>query len=174
MVLDAVDQAVQTLVEQVAGFMPNLFAGILFLIAAYIGIKIVMKGVKTSLRARYSDTLISGLMSTIIGLFLWAITALVLLNILGLGEIAASLGTTTGFIALGVAYALSSMIADSVAGYYLVRDPDFQVGDKVETDEMKGEVMEVGLRKSRLELENDDIAVLSNSEIEKKWIRKFS
>ena len=44
---------------------------------------------------------------------------------------AASLGTATGFIALGVAYALSDMIEDTVAGVYLLRDPDFAVGDTV-------------------------------------------
>lgn len=174
MVLEAVDEAIQAFFEQIAIVLPNLIAGVLFLIIAYIGIKLVMSGVKTGLRARYTDKLISDLIGSIIAVFMWFAAALILLNIIGLGEIAASLGTTTGFVALGVAYALSNMIADTVAGYYLVRDPDFQVGDQVKTvDDMEGEVMQVGLRKSRLELEDGSIAVLSNSEIEKQWVRKF-
>lgn len=35
-----------------------------------------------------------------------------------MGEIAASLGTAAGFISLGGSYALSNMIADTVAGVY--------------------------------------------------------
>ena len=80
------------------------------------------------------------------------------MSILGPGEIAASLGTATGFITLGVAYALSEMIdtggytvveifatpgvakfsvsyshryEDTVAGVYLHRDPDSNVDYQV-------------------------------------------
>lgn len=173
--MEAIEEAVQAFLEQIAVFLPNLLAGVLFLILAYFGIRVAMRGIRTGLNARYKDRLIADLIGSVISIFLWFTVILVLLNILGLGEIAASLGTMTGFTALGVAYALSNMIADTVSGYYLVRDPDFEVGDEVKTlvDDMDGQVMEVGLRKSRLELENGDIAVLSNSEIEKKWIRKF-
>ncbi len=63
------------------------------------------------------------------GVFLWFGAALALLNIVGMTEVAATLGTATGFVALGVSYALSEMIKDAVAGVYLLRDPDFSPGD---------------------------------------------
>lgn len=71
------------------------------------------------------------------------------LSIVGLTAIAASLGTATGFLALGVSYALSGMLADAVAGVYLLRDPDFMPGDRVDEDTM----------------------VRGNAEIEKKWTK---
>lgn len=58
-----------------------------------------------------------------------------MLKIVGFGDIAASLGTVVGFIALGVSYALSEMREDVVAGVYLLWDPDFEPGDRVLVDE---------------------------------------
>jgi len=163
---------VETFLEQVAEILPNVFAGILFLITAYIVIKIIQVIVKYSLRQTYDQKMIVSLASTVVSIFMWFAAALIFLNIVGLGEIAASLGTATGFVALGVAYALSNMLADTVAGYYLVRDQDFKVGDRVRVEETEGTVTQVGMRKSRLRLENGDLAVFSNKDVEQKWVKE--
>lgn len=47
---------------------------------------------------------------------MWFSTILLTLSILGFGEIAASLGTATGFVALGVSFALKDVLSDTVAG----------------------------------------------------------
>ncbi len=163
---------IDTFFNQLVDLLPNILAGIIFLIVSYIGIKIVLSFLEYSLRSRHDQQMIISLISTIVSLFLWFGVILVFLNILGLGEIAASLGTSTGFIALGVAYALSDMLADTVSGYYLARDPDFNMGDKIKVEETEGELIDIGLRKSRIRLENDSIAVFSNSDIEKRWFKK--
>lgn len=102
---------------------------------------------------------------------MWFSATLITLSILGFSEIAAALGTAAGFVALGVSLALKDVLSDTVAGLYLAKDPDFNTGDTVEVDGSKGEVKEVGLKKSRLKLENGDTRVLSNSDVEKKWTR---
>ncbi len=91
------------------------------------------------------------------------------MSIPGLGEIAASLGTATGFIALGVAYALSEMIEDTVAGIYLLRDPDFNVGDRLSTDAATGTVRAIELRKSRIDTDDGDMVIVANRSIESLW-----
>jgi small-conductance mechanosensitive channel len=100
---------------------------------------------------------------------MWFFTGLMTLSILGFSEIAAAMGTATGFIALGISFALKDVLSDTVAGIYLAKDPDFKKGDTVEFDGHKGEITEVGLRKSRLELESGDTRVTNNSDLEKKW-----
>ncbi len=104
--------------------------------------------------------------------FLWFGVVLALLKILGMGEIAASLGTATGFVALGVSYALSNMLADTVAGVYLLRDPDFAPGDRVVAGDVTGTVRTIELRKSRFETESGDVVVVANSAVEKKWTKR--
>lgn len=88
-----------------------------------------------------------------------------------MGEIAASLGTATGFIALGVAFSLKEMIADTVAGVYLLRDPDFTVGDVVETAGESGQIASVDLRKTRIEPEDGNRVALANRGVKKRLTR---
>jgi small-conductance mechanosensitive channel len=87
-------------------------------------------------------------------------------------DIAASLGTASGFIAWGISYALSGMIADTVSGVYLLRNPDFNPGDTVEAADVTGVVQKIDPRKTRLEVKSGDTVVLGNSSVEKKWRRK--
>jgi len=106
-----------------------------------------------------------------VGVFLWFGVALTLLTIVGMGDIAASLGTVAGFVALGVSLALSNMIADTVAGVYLLRDPDFEIGDRVSVESVTGTAVGIELRKCRIELDSGDRVVLANKDVEKKWTR---
>jgi small-conductance mechanosensitive channel len=150
---------------------PRVIMALVFLTVAYVGIRIALRAVRGALDAVYPDDqdLIVNLATTVVGVFLWFGAALTLLNILGMGDIAASLGTAAGFIALGISYALSNMIADTVAGVYLLRDPDFNPGDRVTASDVTGEVRDIGLRKSRFRLDDGDTVVMANSAVESKW-----
>jgi small-conductance mechanosensitive channel len=150
---------------------PKVIMALVFLTIAYVGIRIGVRIVRGALDALYPDDqdLIVNLAATVVGVFLWFGAALTLLNILGMGDIAASLGTAAGFIALGISYALSNMIADTVAGVYLLRDPDFNPGDRVTASDVTGEVRDIGLRKSRFRLDDGDTVVMANSAVESKW-----
>lgn len=100
---------------------------------------------------------------------MWFWAALVTLSILGFSGIASSMGTASGFVALGVAFALKSVISDTVAGVYLAQDKDFNSGDRVIVDSEEGVIEDVGLRKTRLRLDSGDLRVVNNTDVEKKW-----
>jgi small-conductance mechanosensitive channel len=153
---------------------PKVVTAVLFLIAAYVGITLAMGLVRSSLDRLYDgdDDLIADLFATVVSVFLWFGVVLALLKILGVGDIAASLGSATGFLALGVSYALSNMLADTVAGVYRLRDPDFSLGDSVVTSDVTGTVLNVELRKTRFESESGDVVVVANSAVEMKWTKK--
>lgn len=152
--------------------LPRLLGAILFLVLAYVVIKLVQTVVRLVLSRLYpaGEQLVVDFGVLVVTVALWFGAALALLSILGMTEVAASLGTAAGFLALGVAYALSDMIADTVAGLYLLRDPDFNAGDTVTTADVTGKVVSIGLRKSRLEVDGD-LLVLANSAVEKRWRR---
>lgn len=152
---------------------PTLVRVLIVLVLAYVGIKLVLWVVRRVLGRIYGERegLVVDLAVAIVGLFLWFGVALSVLSTLGMGEIAASLGTATGFVALGVSYALSGMIEDTVAGVYLLKDPDFEVGDRVETDKGSGVVRAIELRKCRLEQDDGSTLVVANGDVEKKWTR---
>ncbi|MFC7136798.1 mechanosensitive ion channel domain-containing protein [Halobaculum litoreum] len=152
--------------------LPDILAGVVFLVIAGIGIKLVMTGLKVFLKRTVSgeSPVYRQFIATIVAVFLWFGVGLSFLSIVGLDGIATSLGTAAGFLALGVSYAASNMIADAVAGVYLLRDEDFNPGDVVDIGGTVGEVKSIELRKTRLTVD-DDTVVRGNAEIEKKWTK---
>jgi small-conductance mechanosensitive channel len=153
--------------------LPRLVAGLVFLSIAYVGIKIVLRIVRAALDRLYEEShdLVVNLFVTVVGVFLWFGAALALLKIVGMGDVAASPGTAAGFVALGISYALSNMIADTLAGVYFLRDPDFAPGIRVTTYSVTGTVRAIEPRKSCIETDAGDTVVVANRDVEKKWTR---
>ena len=170
MLQSAVTRAFDAFIADVVSAIPRVLAGFVFLVLGAIAIKIVMTVVRILLRRALPEesTVYRQFIATVVAVFLWFAVALSFLSLVGLTVIAASLGTATGFLALGVSYALSGMLADAVAGVYLLRDPDFEAGDVVTVDDVTGEVVAIELRKTRLLVDGDTV-VRANEDIEKQW-----
>lgn len=168
-----VEQGVDQFVGDIVAAIPKILSGLIFLVLAAIFAKIVMMIVRAALGRAFDDesTVYRRFIGAIVAAFLWFGIALSFLSIIGLDEIATSMGTAAGFLALGVSYSLSNMIADAVAGVYLLRDPDFMPGDEVKVGDVTGTVKSIELRKTRFVDESDDTVVRGNAEIEKKWTK---
>ena len=173
--VDLVSRTLDQFVDSLVAALPKLIAGVTFLVLAVILVWLVTRAARTALRRAFPDEpLYVTFALTIVQAFLWFGVALAFLTTVGLGNIAASLGTASGFVALGVSYALSGMIADAVAGVYLLRDPDFEPGDRVRTGDTTGVVEQIDLRKTRIAVESEDddgpvTLVRANAAIEKEW-----
>jgi small-conductance mechanosensitive channel len=171
--LAVVEYSLNEFADGVVGALPDLVSGFVFLVVATVLIKVVMFVVRTVLKRALpgESPVYRQFIATIVLVFLVFGVTLSFLSIVGLTVIAASLGTATGFLALGVSYALSGMIADAVAGVYLLRDPDFMPGDTVDIGGTEGSVKAIELRKTRLDVDGDTV-VRANAEIEKKWTKR--
>ena len=73
----------------------------------------------------------------------------------------ASAGVVTLIIGLGS----QSLVADILAGIFIVFEGDFQVGDIVIIDDWRGTVISVGIRTTRLMDAGGNIKIVNNSEI---------
>lgn len=170
-VSDPFVQAVDEFTAGITTAVPKVLSGVIFLALAYVAVRVVLALVRTSIGRLYVDDreLVGDLIVTVVAVFLWFGVALTFLKIVGMGDIAASLGTAVGFIALGVSYALSEMIEDTVAGIYLLKDPDFNVGYRVDAKGVTGTVAAIELRKTRIDTDDGDRTVMANREIESRW-----
>ncbi|WP_135534328.1 mechanosensitive ion channel family protein [Halostella pelagica] len=170
-----VEQVLERFVGDLVAALPKLIAGVIFLLVALVGIKFVMLVVRWGLKRVFAreEPVYRQFLSRIVAILLWFAVALAFLSVVGLGRIAAALGTASGFVALGVSYALSGMIEDAVAGIYLLRDPDFMPGDTVTSGDTTGEVKAIELRKTRLTVDGDTL-VRANGEIESEWTKHES
>jgi small-conductance mechanosensitive channel len=161
----------QEFLSGVVAAIPRLISGVVFLVLAYLVIKVALFVTRSTFERIYpvEQELIVDLSVAVVGIFLWFGAALALLKIVGLGDVATSLGSAAGFIGLGVAFALKEMIADTVAGVYLLRDQDFNEGDRVVTASVTGTVSGIDLRKTRIRSDDGEVTVLANRDVEKKW-----
>jgi small-conductance mechanosensitive channel len=167
-----VTETLESFAGQLEAAAPKILSGLVFLVLAAVLVKVLMFFVKNGLRRAFpGQAVYQSFAATVVTVFLWFGIALAFLSIIGLNGIATALGTASGFLALGVSYALSSMIADSVAGIYLLRDPDFSEGDRVTAGDMTGEVRAIELRKTRFDVDGDTV-VRANAEVEKRWTRR--
>ena len=167
-----VEQALAAFVEDLLTAAPRIVAGLVFLLLAGVLITALMFLVRQGLRRTMhgESPAYRQFVSTVVVVFLWFAAGLSFLSIVGLDGIATSMGTAAGFVALGVSYALSKMIADAVSGVYLLRDPDFNPGDRVRIDKQEAVVRSIELRKTRLDA-GDERLVLGNADIEGEWTK---
>lgn len=142
-----------------------------FLIFASLGIRLGSRILRNAASRKFSEPVVVDLITDSSRFFMWFWALLITLSILGFSQIASSMGTASGFVALGIAFALKNVISDTVAGAYLAQDPDFNSGDHVEVDGIEGVIENIGLRKTRLRLENGNLRVINNSDAEKKWTK---
>uniref|UniRef100_UPI00403F54EC mechanosensitive ion channel domain-containing protein n=1 Tax=Haladaptatus sp. DJG-WS-42 TaxID=3120516 RepID=UPI00403F54EC len=170
--LSLVQTALDQFVADLTTALPNLISGLVFLVIAGVFVQLLMFVVKAVLKRTIvgDSPVYRQFIATVVAVFLWFGVALSFLSIVGLTVIASSLGTATGFLALGVSYALSGMIKDAVAGVYLLRDPDFMPGDRVKAGDIEGVVKSIELRKTRLAVDGNTV-VRANGDIEQKWTK---
>ncbi|ATW89930.1 mechanosensitive ion channel-like protein [Halohasta litchfieldiae] len=168
------ERVVSEFLTDILSILPTLISGLVFLTLAYILIRVIRSVLRSTLGRLYSqeEQLIVDLVVTVVTVFLWFGAGLTLFKIVGMDDVAASLGTATGFVALGIAFALKEMIADTVAGVYLLQDADFNEGDLVTTASVTGTVTGIDLRKTRIRSEEGDLIVVANRDVEKKWVQE--
>ena len=76
-----------------------------------------------------------------------------------------SLLTSLSIVAAAFVILFKEYIADFISGIYFGFSKDFEIGDYIQMDEMKGKVIELNFFKTRLLNDDDVIVSLSNSKI---------
>ncbi len=147
-----------------------LFVGATLLIA-YIIINILQRIAKKVLDKVDFNPDLEYLAYRAIAWISWFFVLVWLVGQLGQEEIFAALiagGTLAG---LAIALAVKDSLADAVGGVLLLQDKHFDLGDRIKTAGTEGKILEVGLRKTRLRLENGNIQIIPNAKIDKGgWI----
>ncbi len=77
------------------------------------------------------------------------------------GTLLASVGILSLVIGLGA----QSLIADIIAGLFIVIEGEYQIGDIVIIDDWRGTVKEIGIRTTKIEDAGGNIKIINNSEV---------
>ena len=136
-----------------------------FLVIYLLGKYFVTRAVERSLRYRdFDETLVGLAMSTtvvIVGVVAVALAA----TVAGFGVVLAAFATLGGALALAVGFAAQDLIANFVAGVFIIQDEPFTVGDWIEWNGNGGVVREIQLRVTKLDTFDNELVTVPNSDL---------
>jgi small-conductance mechanosensitive channel len=103
--------------------------------------------------------------------FLWFSVLMYIMAELNLQELLVPLLGASFLVGAAVALAVKDILADAMAGIFLLVDKHFDIGDQIETMNHKGEIISVSLRKTRIRTADNKVVILPNGKIDSSgWV----
>ncbi|WP_440956690.1 mechanosensitive ion channel family protein [Methanosarcina sp. Mfa9] len=152
------------------GFIPY-FEVLVLLVFSFFFISWVKSIIKEFLSRTDIPRDIQNILSRAVVYVLWFIVIMCVVSELNLGELLKPIIGGSVIIAAAFALAVKEILADAVAGLFLLSDHQFNIGDRVETMKYRGEIINVTLRKTRIKTDEGTIVVLPNGKIDSSgWL----
>lgn len=160
-----------TIIENVLAFFlqEKIIGPIIILIVGTILIKIIKNAMKkivnhgqTGYEIKRRNTIIE-LINNIVKYFIYILMVIFILNIYGVDtrSIIASLGVAG--VILG--FALQSTVEDLISGISIIMENYFVIGDIVTYDNFTGEVIEMGLKSTKIRKASGEVYIIANRNI---------
>lgn len=157
----------QSIVDTLTSNIGTLVTSVLVLFIALFVLKVIKLslsriGAKPSVNQKRLKT-ISKLIGSLSKYGIWLITILVILSIWGVnvGPALAGLGIAGLVIGLGA----QKFINDLINGLFIIFEQHYDVGDIIDTNGFKGEVMDIGLKTTKLKNWKGEVKILANGDI---------
>ncbi len=108
------------------------------------------------------------LASLLRSVFRYLVDFVALLTILGLFNVpVASVLALSGFIGLAVGFGAQNLVKDIIAGFFILFEDEYTVGEVIETTGLTGTVLDIGLRTTRIKDFGGQIHTIPNGMIDK-------
>jgi moderate conductance mechanosensitive channel len=157
---------INTILPRLPNALFDLLVGILIIQLLVRIARIVMKAVNVQPGVR-------GVVASVMETFMWLLLTIALLNELGFSGIIYFFTGSIAAIGIAMAAGGSTLVSDIIAGIFLARDNDFNVGDEVIVGETPtlGTIESMDARRTRLRDDNGVLHVIPNSVVERKeWV----
>ena len=144
---------------------------ILVIIAAFFIITLISRFIKRLLNNTLLPIDVQFLLRRIV-IYLLCFAVLMYTTIeLNLEEIFLPLMGASVLVGAAIALAVKDILADAVAGVFLLLDRHFNIGDSIKTMGYSGEIFDVTLRKTRIKTDDGTIVILPNGKIDSSgWV----
>lgn len=132
---------------------------------SYIVIKNIIKRISNRIKTNnIIDKRKNTIVSLISNIIKYLIGILIILSILGVfGVNTTSILASLGIVAAVIGLAFQDIAKDLIAGISIIFDNQYSVGDMVKINGFLGEIIEVGLRTTKIKAYTGEVMILSNS-----------
>lgn len=130
------------------------------------------KNIAAKTKTSLDDKLIP-ILSRTLKLVIWVLALLVILPFYGINI--SALVAALGVGSLAIALAAQDTIANIIAGFLIMVDSPFQVGDKIKLPSGESvEVLDIGVRRSKFLFEDNAIIIVPNVDLSKNKIVNYT
>ena len=146
---------------------------IVYVVIGLVLLRVINYVIKKISKNKYVDKKKKTIISLIKNILKWLVYIFVILSILSVyGVDTSGIIASLGVAGLVIGLALQDIIADFVAGIFILFDDQYIIGDVVQVNGFKGEVIGFGLMSTKIKNANGDVLIISNSSF--KEIINFS
>lgn len=143
---------------------PKIFWTIVLLIIGYLVIRIVVKILELFAEKSAKLRITIKSIIPILRIIIWSLVILIIIRGIYNPPIE-TLFAMTASIAIAVGLAAQDLLKNVFGGIMLLFDRPFQVGDKIEAGKYYGEVIQIGLRATRIVTPDDSTVSVPNMEL---------
>jgi len=138
---------------------------VVFATVYVLGKYVATRAVRRGLEHRGFDEMLVGLAVSVTAAIAAVVAVALAATVSGFGVVLAAFATLAGALALAVGFAAQDLIANFVAGVFIIQDEPFGVGDWIEWNGNSGVVREVRLRTTRLDTFDNERVTVPNSDL---------
>ena len=154
------------LVTEFSGLVWDAVAFVVAFVVVYVvGRYVLVRLVRGSLAARGFDRAVVQLASKTAAALALFLAIAVAFTVAGFGNFLAAFATLGGALALALGFAAQDLVANFVAGVFILKDRPFEVGDWIEWEDKSGVVREIDLRVTKVETFNNELVTVPNSDL---------
>lgn len=137
---------------------------IVYIIIGIVLLRIISFIISKISKNRYVDKKRKTIISLVKNILKYLVYTFVILSILSVYGIDTSgIIASLGIAGLVIGLALQDIIADFVAGIFILFDDQYTIGDIIEVNGFKGEVIGFGLMNTKIKKFSGDVLIISNS-----------
>lgn len=154
--------------------LPNILVSALLLVIGIYLAKLIKK-IAANLIQRVSDNrALNNLFTSVIYIFVIAITIFTVLSILNLDTAVTSILTGAGIIGLALAFAFQDIASNFISGIFISFRRPLRVGHIVKVKDYMGKVEEINLRDTILRTFQGQMVIIPNKDVFQNPIENFS
>lgn len=171
--LDLSSSFIEHILSLLHGIGKNLLPALFDLLIGIVVIRILVRFVRFALHITNVQPGLRDVITSIIETVMWIFLSITILQELGFSGIIYFFTGSIAAIGLAMAAGGSTLISDIIAGIFLARDGDFNVGDEVIAGERPtlGVIESQDARRTRIRDDQGVLHVIPNSVIERKeWM----
>lgn len=125
---------------------------------------IVVKALKVELKAKKADKKKATMITLFKNIIKYVIAIFIILAVLEVYDVNTSkILASIGIIGAVIGLAFQDMFKDLIAGFFIIFDNEYAVGDTISINGFRGEVLAIGLKNTKIKSYTGEVKIIANS-----------